>query len=116
MALLLRRTTSVRRSTPKQLNRLGKTSEVLWTVSSEQTCAVTLDVVSYEGKPIDIELPTTVDMEVTYTEPGFAGDTATGATKSAQMETGLKVQVPLFVNVGDMIRVDTRSGAYVTRV
>lgn len=77
---------------------------------------MTLDVVSYEGKPIDIELPTTVDMEVTYTEPGFAGDTATGATKEAEFETGLKVNVPLFVNVGDMIRVDTRSNSYVTRV
>lgn len=77
---------------------------------------MTLEVVSYEGKPIDIELPTTVDMEVVYTEPGFAGDTATGATKSAEVETGLKVQVPLFVEVGDRIRVDTRSGAYVTRV
>ncbi|MCB0202185.1 MAG: elongation factor P, partial [Anaerolineae bacterium] len=65
---------------------------------------------------IDIELPTTVDMEVTYTEPGFAGDTATGATKEAEFETGLKVQVPLFINVGDTVRIDTRSDSYVTRV
>ncbi len=92
------------------------TADVLGDAVNYLKPEMTLDVVSYEGKPIDIELPTTVDMEVTYTEPGFAGDTATGATKSAQMETGLKVQVPLFVNVGDMIRVDTRSGAYVTRV
>lgn len=77
---------------------------------------MTLEVVSYQGEPIDIELPTTVDLEVSYTEPGFAGDTATGATKSATLETGLKVQVPLFVDVGDLIRVDTRSNSYVTRV
>jgi elongation factor P len=77
---------------------------------------MTLEVVSYQGEPLDIELPTTVDLEVTYTEPGFAGDTATGATKIAELETGLKVQVPLFVENGDIIRVDTRSGAYTTRV
>lgn len=77
---------------------------------------MTLDIVSYQGENLDIELPTTVDLEVTYTEPGFAGDTATGATKVAELETGLKVQVPLFVNTGDVIRVDTRSGTYVTRV
>lgn len=77
---------------------------------------MTLEVVSYQGEPIDIELPTTVDLEVSYTEPGFAGDTATGATKSATLETGLKVQVPLFIDVGDMIRVDTRTNTYVTRV
>ena len=77
---------------------------------------MTLEVVSYQGESIDIELPTTVDLEVTYTEPGYAGDTATGATKSATLETGLKVQVPLFVEVGDAIRVDTRTSSYVTRV
>ena len=77
---------------------------------------MTLELVTYQGEPVDIELPTTVDMEVTYTEPGFAGDTATGAYKAATVETGLQVQVPLFVEVGDVIRIDTRSGSYVTRV
>jgi elongation factor P len=71
---------------------------------------------SYEGEPIDIEIPVTVDLEVVETEPGFAGDTAQGATKPAKLSTGLVVQTPLFVNIGDMIRVDTRTGAYVTRV
>jgi len=75
-----------------------------------------LEIVSYEGEPLDIELPTTVDMEVVEAEPGIAGDTATSATKSCTVSTGLKVQVPLFVEVGDIIRVDTRTGAYVTRV
>ena len=71
---------------------------------------------TYEGEPIDVEIPTTVELEVVETEPGFAGDTATGATKPATMSTGLVVQVPLFINEGDTIRVDTRSGEYLTRV
>lgn len=71
---------------------------------------------SYEGEVLGVELPVTVDLTVTRTEPGFAGDTATGAKKPATLETGLVVQVPLFVNEGDVLRVDTRTGEYVTRV
>lgn len=71
---------------------------------------------SYNGEAIDIEIPMTVELEVVSTEPGFAGDTATGATKPATVTTGLQVQVPLFVSVGDMIRIDTRTGSYLTRV
>jgi elongation factor P len=71
---------------------------------------------SYEGEPINVELPTTVDLEVVQTDPGFAGDTATNATKPARVQTGFNVQVPLFVNEGDKIRVDTRTGAYLTRL
>jgi elongation factor P len=71
---------------------------------------------SYEGESISIELPTTVDLEVIETDPGFAGDTATNATKAAIVSTGFQAQVPLFVSVGDTIRIDTRSGAYLTRV
>lgn len=70
----------------------------------------------YEDQPITVELPANVDLKVVESEPGVRGDTATGANKLATMETGLKVQVPLFVNVGDTIRVNTESGAYVTRV
>jgi elongation factor P len=70
----------------------------------------------YEGKPLDIELPVTVDMEVVEAESAVRGDTATGVTKKVKTETGLQVQVPAFINTGDVIRVDTRSGAYVTRV
>ena len=77
---------------------------------------MTLKILSFEGEAIDIELPTTVDMEVTYTEPGFAGNTSTGVTKEAVFETDLKVQVPLFIEIGDMIRIDTRTDSYVTRV
>ena len=71
---------------------------------------------TYDSEPIDIEIPITVELEVIETEPGFAGDTAQGATKSATVSTGLQVQVPLFVNIGDVIRIDTRTGEYITRV
>ncbi|HHN94509.1 MAG TPA: elongation factor P [Anaerolineae bacterium] len=70
----------------------------------------------YEDEPLDVELPTTVDMEVVEAEMAIAGDTATGAMKKVKLETGLEVQVPLFVEQGDVIRVDTRTGKYVTRV
>ncbi len=71
---------------------------------------------TYESEVLGVELPVTVDLVVTQTEPGFAGDTATGAKKAATLETSLVVQVPLFVSEGDVLRVDTRTGEYVTRV
>ena len=73
-------------------------------------------VSSYENEVLGVDLPVTVDLAVTQTEPGFAGDTATGAKKAATLETGLVVQVPLFVTEGDTLRVDTRTGEYVTRL
>ncbi|MEO7119282.1 MAG: elongation factor P [Candidatus Limnocylindrales bacterium] len=75
-----------------------------------------VDRTSYEGETIGIELPVTVDLLVTETEPGFAGDTQSGARKPATLETGLVVQVPIFVEEGNTIRVDTRTGEYQTRV
>jgi len=75
-----------------------------------------LDLETYEGEAITIDLPTTVDLKVVETDPGFAGDTATGALKEAILSTGLKIKVPLFGNQGDTVRVDTRNGNYVTRV
>ena len=71
---------------------------------------------SYENVPLDIELPTAVELEVVEAEIAVKGDTATGANKWVTVETGLKVQVPLFINKGDTIRVDTRNGNYITRV
>jgi elongation factor P len=73
-------------------------------------------VSSHEGEILGVDLPVTVDLVVTQTDPGFAGDTATGAKKAATLETGLVVQVPLFVSEGDTLRVDTRTGEYMTRV
>jgi elongation factor P len=69
----------------------------------------------YKGNPISVDLPASVEMEVTYTEPGVRGDRVSAATKPATTQTGLVVAVPLFVNIGDRIRVDTRSGSYLTR-
>jgi elongation factor P len=80
------------------------------------TDGMTMTLLTYEGEALDIELPTTVDLEVTEADPGFAGDTATGATKEVTVSTGLKVQTPLFVQIGDVIRIDTRTGNYLTRV
>jgi elongation factor P len=77
---------------------------------------MSLNIYVYEGEPIDVELPTSVDLRVVDAPMALAGDTATGATKQVTVESGLKVTVPLFVEEGDTIRVDTRTGEYVTRV
>jgi elongation factor P len=75
-----------------------------------------VDLLSYSDEPIDIELPPAVALAVTDTDPGLKGDTASGATKPATLETGLVVSVPLFINIGDVLKVDTRSGQYIERV
>ena len=75
-----------------------------------------LKLTFYDGEPIDVDLPITVDMDIVEGEMAVRGDTATGVTKKVKTNTGLEVQVPAFVNVGDRIRVDTRSGTYITRV
>lgn len=75
-----------------------------------------LKLLTYDSEIIDYELPTTVEHKITDAEMAVAGDTATGATKKVTTETGLRVTVPLFVNVGDTIRIDTRDGSYITRV
>ena len=74
-----------------------------------------VEVTSYKDKVVGIEMPITVDLEVTETDPGYKGDTATGGNKPAKMETGLTIQVPLFINIGDVIKVDTRTGTYLER-
>ncbi len=76
---------------------------------------MSLEVSSYKDKLVSVELPITVKLKVTDTDPGFKGNTATAGTKPATLETGLTVQVPLFVNTGDVIKVDTRSGTYLER-
>lgn len=73
-------------------------------------------VVTYGGELLGVELPNTVDLAVTQTDPGLRGDTATGGSKPATLESGAVVNVPLFVDEGDVIRVDTRTGQYVQRV
>ncbi|MBB6730540.1 elongation factor P [Cohnella zeiphila] len=76
---------------------------------------MTVNIASYQGEIIGINLPNSVDLKVVETEPGIKGNTATGATKSAKLETGLSVQVPLFINEGDVLTIDTREGKYVSR-
>lgn len=72
-------------------------------------------ILSYNGNIFGIEPPLFVELEITETEPGFKGDTATGATKPATVETGAQINVPLFINQGDIIKVDTRTGEYLGR-
>ncbi len=82
-----------------------------WIKDSDQ-----VDVLYIDGSPADVQLPSAVDLVVADTEPGVRGNTASGGgTKPATLETGAQIQVPLFVNIGDSVRVDTRSGAYVSR-
>ncbi len=70
----------------------------------------------YQDKPFSVEAPNFVELEIIETEPGIKGDTATGATKNAKLETGADIQVPLFVETGDVVKVDTRNGEYQSRV
>lgn len=72
-------------------------------------------IVVHQSSIVGVELPNTVELGVAETDPGFKGDTATGGTKPAKLETGYTVQVPLFVNAGDVLKIDTRSGAYIAR-
>ncbi len=97
-------------------DQFSLTAEMLGETASYLKDGMTLDRTSYQGETIGVELPVTVDLAVTDTEPGFAGDTQSGARKNATTETGLVVQVPIFVEVGDSIRIDTRTGEYQTRI
>ncbi|CAM2810013.1 elongation factor P [Paenibacillus sediminis] len=74
-----------------------------------------VNIISYQGEIIGINLPNSVELKVVETEPGIKGNTATGATKNAKVETGLNVQVPLFINEGDVLLIDTRDGKYISR-
>ena len=96
--------------------QFSMSAETLGDTAHYLTDGMTLDRTSYESETIGVELPVSVELKVVETEPGFAGDTQSGARKPATTETGLVVQVPLFVSVGDTIRIDTRTGEYQTRV
>ena len=90
----------------------GSISEALqWMKESDE-----VDVLYIDDEPADVQLPSAIDLEVSETEPGVRGDTASGGgTKPAVLQTGARIQVPLFVEIGDRVRVDTRSGEYVSR-
>jgi elongation factor P len=96
--------------------QFSMTEEQLGDAAQYLTDGMLLDRSSYEGETIGVELPVSVEQKIVETEPGFAGDTQSGARKPATTESGLVVQVPLFVQAGDTIRVDTRNGEYQTRV
>ncbi len=70
----------------------------------------------FKGKPFEVAAPNFVELRVSHTEPGMKGDTATGATKAATLETGAKIQVPLFINIDDVLKIDTRTGEYLSRI
>ncbi len=76
----------------------------------------TATIAMHEGSPLYVDLPASVELEVTYTEPGLQGDRSTGGTKPATVETGLQIQVPLFITTGEKVKVDTRDGSYLGRV
>jgi len=99
----------------KSYEQIAITSEQLGNALDYLKEGTSVEVSSYKGEVLGIELSITVELEVTETEPGFKGDTATGGNKPAKLETGLTIQVPLFINEGDIIKVDTRTGAYLER-
>jgi len=93
---------------PLSASQLGDTLNYLKEGMSAQ-------VSSYKGELVGVELPIAVELEVVDTEPGFKGDTATAGNKAAKLETGVTIQVPLFIKTGDVIKVDTRDGSYLER-
>jgi elongation factor P len=100
-------------NTGEQLNVMkDKVGDEVRFVSEGLDCEVTI----YNGNPIGIELPPSVVLQITASEPGIKGDTASGATKPATLSTGATVNVPLFIKEGEWVKVDTRTGAYLERV
>ena len=95
--------------TPIDANQLGDSVNYL-------KDGMSLQVSKYKGELIGVEMPITVELEVTDTGPGFRGDTVSGGSKPAQLETGFTVQVPMFINTGDILKIDTRDGSYLERV
>ena len=93
---------------PLEENKLGDNFKF---VKEEMLCKI----ISYKGNVFGVEPPMFVELEVTDTEPGFKGDTATGASKPATLETGAQIKVPLFINIGDVLKIDTRTGEYLER-
>lgn len=100
----------------ESFEQIAITAKVLGDAVKFLTENMECTILVYEGNPINVSLPTFLESEIVYTEPGMKGDTATGGSKPARIATGAEVQVPLFINQGDWIKVDTRDGSYVERV
>jgi elongation factor P len=101
---------------PETYDQVTLSGDALGSATSFIREGDSVDILMYNDSFVDIDLPAAVVLQITQSEPGVRGDTATGATKPATLETGLVVNVPLFVNEGDRIKVDTRTGKYLERV
>ena len=99
----------------ESFEQTGVTKEQLGDAINYLKDEMNVELVTYVGEPIGVELPVSVDLAIAETGPAFKGDTAAGGTKPATLETGLVVQVPLFLNTGDRVKVDTRTGQYLER-
>ncbi len=100
----------------ESFEQVGIPSDVVGDASHFLKEGVTPKILFYEGNVVNIEMPITVELKVVQTAPGVRGDTVTGGTKPAELETGFSVNVPFFINEGDSVKVDTRSGEYLERV
>lgn len=99
----------------QSFEQTGVTKDLLGDAVNYLKDEMKVELVTYDGEPIGVELPVSVELLIADTGPAFKGDTAAGGTKPATLETGLSVQVPLFLNTGDRVKVDTRTGQYLER-
>lgn len=99
----------------KSYEQIALTSQQMGEAVNYLKEGLDLEILTHGDQAVSIELPTAVELRVVETEPGFRGDTATGGSKPAKLETGLTIQVPLFIDIGDIIKVDTRSGEYLEK-
>lgn len=97
-------------------DQISVPSELIGDQADFMTDGMTVRISMFDGTPVDIELPASVELEVTFAEPGIKGDRVSAATKPVTLSTGRIIQAPLFVEQGDVLKVDTRSGDYITRV
>lgn len=101
---------------PDTYDQVGVTANVVGDASNYMLENSNVVVARHEGEPLYVELPASVELVVSHTDPGVQGDRSTGGTKSAELETGAQVQVPLFLNTGDKVKVDPRDGRYLGRI
>lgn len=99
----------------KTYDQVEITEESLGSMKDFLLPEMSVDLLFWKGRPISIQLPQHVELEITYCEPGVRGDTATNVTKPATVETGATINVPLFINIGDKVKVDTAEGKYIER-
>lgn len=101
---------------PDTYDQVGVSPQVVGDAASYMLENSKVVIARHEGEPLYVELPASVDLNVSHTDPGVQGDRSTGGTKPAQLETGAEIQVPLFINTGDQIKLDPRDGRYLGRV